>query len=64
MATPKKKDGSTISFFMRNDVVDMVNRMYEASGVRSRSVFVEEVMVNVAELGGLEKVRELRYKAK
>jgi len=58
-----KKQGTTISFFLRNDVIATLNRMSDASKTRSRSQFVEEILVNVAEIGGLEKLREIRYKA-
>jgi len=62
MASAKKKDGSTISFFLLNDVIATLNRMSEDSTSRSRSQFVEEIITNVAAIGGIEKLREIRYK--
>jgi len=57
----RRKDGKTISFYLRHNVIYMLNRMSDESDCRSRSLFVEEAILNIAELGGMEKLKELRY---
>jgi len=58
----EKKKGTTVSFFLLDDVIETLNRMSDNSAMRSRSQFVEEIITNVAAIGGVEKLREIRYK--
>lgn len=58
----ERDNGETVSFFLRHDARETLQRMYESSRAPSRSMFLDEMVMNVAELGGLEKLKELRYR--
>jgi len=59
--TTNKGKSKTVTFYLTPDALAALDRMEPASGCRSRSIMIDEMVKAVDELGGMDVLRRMRY---